>query len=219
MTTPEETKPGAETPATGSALTAGMRRVLWIVGALVVVGISIAIWFFATSSGGEQDPDRAGSPAATSTPTRGPLPGATPTTGSEVLSPAPTESGSGGLPPLPTPTPLIEPPLPESGSATGSLVDGFPTAIVGPVPESDILDSSIASDGTTMQVTLVARTDASADGVEAHYRQLWVALGLSGLAQSSDIAYSDAYSSLTLAFTPTSGTGTVYMIYGVLRTS
>lgn len=216
MATSGETKPGADAPVAARGLTPGMRRVLWIVGAVVVIGIGITVWFFTTSSGGGQEP---GSPAVTSTPTRGPLPGATPTTGSEVQTPPPTEPGSGGLPPLPTPTPLIPPPLPESGSATGSLVEGFPVEIMGPTPESDIVESSIASDGTTMQVTLVARTDAPVDTVEAHYRQLWAGLGLSPGAQQTDLGYSDAYSSLTLAFSPTSGTGTVYMIYGVFRTS
>jgi hypothetical protein len=119
-----------------------------------------------------------------------------------------------------TAKPLVKAPLPASASANGRLVKGFPTAIMGPAPESDILSSSIATQGDTMQVTLVARTDASEKEVTEHYRALWSKLGLTEAASSAgsaDLAYSDQYSSLSLAFT-TAGTGTVYQVFGVLRT-
>jgi hypothetical protein len=92
---------------------------------------------------------------------------------------------------------------------------------MGPAPASDVLESSIATEGSTMQVTLVARTDSPADDVRAHYRGLWSQLGLmeSAGAAPGDVTFSNAHSSLSLAFASASGTGTVYMIYGVLRTS
>ena len=71
-----------------------------------------------------------------------------------------------------------------------------------------------------MQVTLVARSDASADDIRTYYEQKWASLGLaaSGVADGTT-SYSDSLTSLSLAFSPASGTGTIYMIYGVFRTS
>ncbi|HKP06165.1 MAG TPA: hypothetical protein VJU58_02830, partial [Microbacterium sp.] len=150
-----------------------------------------------------------------------PVPGATPTTGSEVPDPdpAPSSRAETGLPPIPAPAPLVALPLPRSGSESGALVAGFPDTIVGPVPGSDVLESSIATEGRTMQVTLVARTDSSAEDVRAHYRDHWARLGLTESvgAAEGDVAFSDMHSSLSVAFTPASGTGTVYLVYGVLR--
>jgi len=198
-----------------------MRAVLWAVGAVVVVGLGLAVWLLVTAPGsGATD---GAEPSATPRPTvtQGPVPGATPTTGSEVQPPEASAPPTDRLPPLPSQTPLVSEPLPASGSASGELVDGFPTELMGPAPDSDILESSIATEGATMQVTLVARTDASPDDVREHYRTLWASLGLSdaGATSGADTAFSDSLSSLSLAFSSSSGTGTVYMVYGVFRAS
>ena len=200
-----------------------MRWVLIGVGTLAFVGVAVAIWLMTVGPGA----DLAGAtptPAPTSTPISappGPAPGATPTTGSEVNTPDSEDSApSDGLPPLPTPTALVEAPLPATASAEGSLVEGFPEQAAGPSGDSVVLTSSIASEGETMQVTLVARTEASADEVRAHYRETWSRLGLAETASTDGAAtaFGDTYTSLSLAFTAGSGTGTVYVIYGVLRT-
>ncbi len=61
-----------------------------------------------------------------------------------------------------------------------------------------------------------------ADDIREHYRPLWAELGPDGGPHRrwiADVAYPIAFTSLTLAFTPASGTGTVYMVFGVFRTS
>jgi hypothetical protein len=218
----------AETGGGTARLTPGMRRTLGVTGAVLALGLAGAIWMMAVGGGRTPiDTDAAATPGATpgvephASVTHGPEPGATPTTGTEVPEPDPSAAPENGLPPLPAPTPLVAGPLPDSGSESGALIDGFPDAVMGPAPASDVLESSIATEGSTMQVTLVARTDSPADDVRAHYRALWSQLGLTESvgAPEGDVAFSNAHSSLSLAFAPASGTGTVYMIYGVLRTN
>jgi hypothetical protein len=121
---------------------------------------------------------------------------------------------------VPAPAPLAAAPLPDSGSASGELVAGFPASVIGPTADSDVLSSSIATEGDTMQVTLVARTDTSTDDIRTHYAQHWAGLGLAPSdSEGAGSAYADAYTSLSLAFSPDSGTGTVYMIHAVFRTN
>lgn len=142
----------------------------------------------------------------------------TPVDGSEVLPPEPHQTESARLPALPQPTPLITAPLPADAAAQGSIVAGFPVTLAGPAPQSDVIDSSIASDGTTMQAALTARTDEAPDAVAAHYRDAWAALGLSPAGgDGADLAYTDRFTSISLAVSET-GTGTVYTLYATLRT-
>ena len=196
-------------------LTPAMRRVLWIVGGVVVLVLVVAVWL-AVAGGGAGG----GTPTPSATPTRGPLPGATTTTGSEVQDPAPGQPEPGRIPPLPAATPLVSPPLPDSASADGKLVKGFPEKIMGAAPDSEIVSSAIATEGNAMQVTLVARTDASPDSVVAYYRDAWAKLALidQGTVAGNDVSYASPHTSLTLAFSPGSGTGTVYTILGSFRT-
>lgn len=204
----------AEPSGRPKLLTPAMRRVLWIVGGLVAVVLVVAVWLAVTGGGG------GGTPAPSATPTRGPLPGATPTTGSEVQDPVSGQPEPGRIPPLPAATPLVSPPLPESASAKGKLVKGFPENIMGTAPDSDIVSSAIATEGNAMQVTLVARTDASPDSIVAHYRDTWAQLGLvdQGTTGGDGASFAGPHTSLTLAFSPGSGTGTVYTILGSFRT-
>ncbi|HWI32150.1 MAG TPA: hypothetical protein VNT50_11715 [Microbacterium sp.] len=198
-------------------LTPAMLRVMIVVGSLVVVGLIIAAWLFLGSPNRGAD-DVAATPVASS-PTQGPVPGATPTTGSEVLPPS--ESSGIRLPSLAPAEPLIAAPFPASASSDNELVAGFPADIMGPMPGSDVLNSSIAAEGDTMQVALVARTNASQEEIQAHFRAAWASLGLSAAAEGSaeGVSYAGPYESLALSFSPSSGTGTVYAIYGVFRAS
>ncbi len=223
-------------------LTPGMRRVLLIVGALTAVGLAMTLWLSVggggsllsgTPGGGAAAPGDSSSgdsaPGTQPTPsdggplpetTPGPVPEATPTTGSEVPDPDPTAPPGNRLPPLPQPSPLVDPPLPASASASGTLVDGFPRAIMAPAPGSDVITSAIATDGDRMQVTLVARSDASADDVRAHYSTLWASLGLTDAGSApGGASFSHSFATLSLAFSPPGGTGTVYAVYGVFRSS
>ncbi len=197
-------------------LTTGMRMVLIAVGAVVVVGGITAVWLL---SAGASAPGAQVSESSAAHATSGPLPGATATTGSEVVSPQPgqTQTDPDRLPPLDAPTPLATAPLPPSASATGSLVDGFPETVMGPTSDADVVSSSIATQDTTMQVALVARTDSSSADVIAHYKALWEGLGLSVSATANAATAVGSFESLTLSFS-SSGTGTVYSLFGVLRT-
>ncbi|MFC8682186.1 hypothetical protein ACFT30_11745 [Microbacterium ureisolvens] len=194
-----------------------MWRVLIGVGVVVLLVIGVAVWFFTAASpvpGDEAAGEAAPGPSVTVSP--GPRPDATPTTGSEVLPPTPSETGLPGLEPA---APLVPSPLPASASGGAELVEGYPVEVMGPAEGADVVQNSIATEGDVMQVSLVARTDASPDALSAHYAELWASLGLMPQPASGDgsVSFTGAYDSLTLAFTPASGTGTVYMIQAVFR--
>lgn len=196
-----------------------MRITLWTVGAVVVAGILLALAFLLTPPAA--GPGSGATPSAVASPTHGPDPDGTPVPGSEVQAPDASATDPNRLPPREASGPLVTPPLPPSASAEGSLVEGFPRDIMGPTADSDVVSSSIATEGDTMQVTLVARTDQSEEDVRSHFRSVWTSLGLveSAQDQGTSLAVDDGANSLSLAFTPSSGTGTVYMVYGVFRTS
>lgn len=222
-------KRGTWTPATRIAVAA--------VIALVAAGVVMIVLLTGGSPPTAQPaPPAASSPTASGAPSAGPLPGATPTTGSEVTPPAtgspslprPTTPPNAGQPPqtgpgtAPAPRdadrPLVAAPLPPPGSRTGGLVAGYPARIVGPLNGSDVVSSSISTEGTVMQLSLVATSSASADAVRAHYRDLWRSLGLKDRkAGDGTVTYAGAYESLSLSV-GASGTGNRYTIYGVFRT-
>ena len=197
-----------------------MKITIGLVAAVVALGLVIAIALLVwTPAGSAGDPGA--TPSATVSPSRGPDPQGTPVAGSEVQTPDPSATNPNRLPPRHETGPLIEPPLPPSASAEGALVDGFPAHIMGPTGTSDIVSSSIATEGDTMQVTLVARTDEPQQDVRAHFSSVWNSLGLaeSPSNETASLTVEDGSNSLSLAITPSSGTGTVYMVYGVFRTS
>ena len=222
----DEVAPDAGAPPDEAAARGRTRgRRMLVIGAAALAGVLIAgAALIASWGGGAPSPrDAAPSPSATptATPRPGAAPGGTPAEGSEVPDPdeaAPEASGPGGAEPTPDTTPFVGTTLPSSGSATGELVEGFPEPIMTPMTESDVLDSSIATEGDAMQVTLVARSTASPDEIREHYRSVWAGSGLEPAGtQASGAAFANASTSLTLAFTPESGTGTVYVLFGVFR--
>lgn len=210
---------GEKTRSENRGLTPAMRWTLYIALGIMVVALIVSLPFLLNAPAPDGEPATVAN-AAPSTPTRGPVPGAAPTTGSEVQTPAPEQSDSNGLPPLPEVAPRVTAPLPESAQSEGTLVDGFPTAEMAPANASEVLSSTIATEGERMQVSLMARTDADQDSILQHYRQTWSALGLTDAAQtggSAELVFADAFTNLSLVFSPTSGTGTVYTLYGVYR--
>jgi|GEM_PF-2222706 len=206
--------------ASRSGLTPTMWGVLIAVGVVVLVIAGAAVWLFAAPVGEREGAVPTPQPSATAPVSQGPLPDATPTTGSEVPALPETDS-AGGLPGLPPSASLLAGPLPESATGAAELVAGFPTDVMGPAPEATVVQNSIATEGDVMQVSLVARTDASPQEILDHYAQLWASKGLVVAPESGDgsVAYTSSFDSLTLAFTPAAGTGTVYMVHGVFRTS
>lgn len=191
----------------------------WVIGgvaALVVAGLAWAAWTATSQTG-----DAGSAPtttAAAAVPTTGASPDATPVDGSEVVEPTPDQMDADRLPALPQPTPRVAVPLPANASMQGAIVDGFPSAVAGAAPDSDVVDTSVSSDGTTMQAAMSARTDRSPSDVADHYRGMWAALGLAPATDGTDdVAYSDAYTSVSLAIRE-SGTGTLYTVFATLRT-
>ena len=195
------------------ALTPAMKTAIAVVGVLVVGGIIVVAALTAT---GQPEVAPTASPSSTAAPSSGPLPGATPTTGSEVQPP--TASPRSGLPPLEPAEPLIGAPLPEPGSRSGGLVTGFPAGVADPMQDSNIVSSSIATEGAVMQLSLVASSAETPDAIREHYSALWTSLGLRAVPTDDEtVAFTGDYESLTLSV-GTSGTGNLYTIFGVLRT-
>jgi hypothetical protein len=211
-------QPSEETVRT-SALNPAMRRVLIIVGIVVAISIGVAVWFLtAPSRDGETGAGADPQPSFSSSVTQGPIPGGIPTSGSEVQDPDPSAPPLDRLPSRAPAAPLVPSPFPDAGRGMQNLVDGFPTNVMGPVSGSDIVENSIATEGTTMQVTLVARSEMTQQEISDYYSTLWSSLGL-GQQSTSDsvLGFASSFESLSLAFVPSSGTGTVYMIYGTFR--
>lgn len=207
--------------------TTPMRVAVVSVAVLVAAGIVLIVMLTAASPPAAESGPTAASPTALPT-TAGPHPGATPTTGSEVLPPSPTDPDAAappdastpgpGLPPLQKTDPLMSAPLPPSGARDGALVAGYPASIAGPLPGSAIVTSALSTEGSVMQLTLVAVSSASVDELRAHYRRLWASLGMTDqLSDDGTVTSAGAHESLTLSVAD-SGTGNRYTIYGVFRT-
>ncbi|MGB3375162.1 MAG: hypothetical protein WBA87_08495 [Microbacterium sp.] len=199
------------------ALTRGMKIALVLVGGVIIIGAAIIVALAMNGAAPDQAGSSASAPPASSTPPKsGPLPGATPTSGSEVQPP--TAPPHTGLPRLETPIPLIPAPLPDSAARSGGLAAGFPDAVVGPMDGSNVVSSSIATEGAAMQVDLVAVTKAGPDEIRSHYSRLWSSLGMQErTVADGTVAFTGPYESMTLAV-ETTGTGTRYTIHAVFRT-
>ncbi|MFJ6653884.1 hypothetical protein ACIQLJ_13925 [Microbacterium sp. NPDC091313] len=187
------------------------------VGLVVAAGLAVAAWF-AFAPGPSPSGQTAGAAASAPAASSGADPLATPTTGSEVLPPAETARPRDGVPAPPAASPRVSLPLPAAGSDDGGVIDGFPTDLASPTDGSDVLSTSLATEGDVLQFSLRARTDADGGDVASHYTALWSSLGLAPAPASDDgsVSYQDGYSSVTIA-TQASGTGLIYTIYGVLR--
>lgn len=75
------------------------------------------------------------------------------------------------------PKPLVSKPLPATASARGSIVAGFP-AVIPKAPKSTVAFSSVATQGTRMQVGLDATSGISPADVLSYYRTTFTRLGL-----------------------------------------
>ncbi|WP_438354495.1 hypothetical protein [Microbacterium sp. CJ88] len=207
-----------------AGLSPAMRWTLIGVGAVVVIGVIVAVWLLTT--GGRSGTGSGADGGPSTNVTQGPLPDATPTSGSEVLPP--TGSVDNTLPPVAPPVPiepvapaeaLVPPPYPASATAEGDLAAGFPVDVLGPMPASDVISSSIATEGSTMQVTLEGRTDTAVADVRAYYAQKWAALGLQEQSTSDgSLTYTGRGAALSLSANE-GGTGIRYTLFGVFRAS
>lgn len=161
--------------------------VLVLVGA---VAVALGAFLLTGSPDGESDqaaPDTAG--------------------GSEAL-----ETGDDSIEPLPLPAgdPLIGSPVPESGSAAGELVEGFPEEALPLAPGSDLTSSSIAVEGSRVQAGLVATSTSTAADLLNFYRAAYAELELSerdtaALPGSTSVVFTRDADAITLTVTERDG--------------
>ncbi|WP_166874836.1 hypothetical protein [Salinibacterium sp. ZJ450] len=128
-------------------------------------------------------------PTATPGPDDGEEPGGTnadgaPGSGSDGAPGSAPGSGAPGTTPAdptppvgPAPAPLFVAPLPATASAEGELTTGFPSQVVPLAPDSRVVSSSLASEGTRLQVGLTATSGTAAAAVLDHYQSVYGPLG------------------------------------------
>lgn len=154
-----------------------------------------------------------GAAAKTQTDAPGPLQSKRFTT--EVLP------GGGAAGALPKSTPLPYPlsgPLPEMASAVGSIAKGYPSEVAPVAPHSAIATTSVASQGTHLQVTLTANSTMSVISILAFYRTTFAKYGMydtpaPALGGSTALAFTRGSNSVTLTVTPIAR-GSSYVLYG-----
>jgi hypothetical protein len=139
-------------------------------------------------------------------------------TSSEVL-PAPKDKSPLGLPPSPPLAPLVTSPLPKSASAAGSLVAGFPSAVIPLHPDTTVETSSVASAENRLQVTLTATTSATTEAVLEFYRVSLAANNLvdsvaPAAAGSTALLFARGADTILLTVTPTGSGGSTVSVFG-----
>lgn len=111
-------------------------------------------------------------PTPPSSPDKAPLvkaPAAAPD-GSNPLEVLPPNSDkTNTLPPSAKAPALLSGPAPSNSSANGELAAGYPAASLPPEPKSAVISSSVSSDGTHIQLSLVATSGTDTDGVLSFY--------------------------------------------------
>lgn len=116
--------------------------------------------------------------------------------------------------------PLVGTPLPPSASARGSIVKGFP-AVIPQAPNSTVVFSSIATQGTRMQVGLEATTTSSAADVLSFYRTAFEPLGLvaadaPAAEGSTALTFVRGDNGITVTVSDSAGGHAHYTVTGVL---
>lgn len=204
------------------------------IGLVLVAGVAVAATLLVVNgtrddvASQSSSPDGTATSAAPSGNAKGTSPnGVTNGEGSEVIR-IPDGTAKKGLPGLSRTKPatqaaLITRPLPKTASSRGRVVAGFPTAVVGVVPNSIVRSSGISSTDSTLQVSIVADNAKSPGGIIAFYRK---ALGAQGFAESSAPATGGSTASHfvrgadRLVVTTTPGAKeTSYSVFGTLHAS
>lgn len=179
-------------------------------------------------------PSAVGTPGAPSNGTASTAP-ADPAPGASAPSPGtPVHEPSTEVLPLPSSSPLSLPPstplpdlvtspLPATASATGKIVRGFPSTLLSTAPESQVVSSSVAAEGSHLQASLAATSTLSADEVLLYYRTAFAPFGLLDSAApatsgSSALVFTRGADTVTLTVTGDAG-GTGYVIFGALTAS
>lgn len=162
------------------------------------------------------DPPASGAPVPSAPTAKSTPPAAGKRFTTEVIPADPAAAPA--LPPS-TPVPYpVSAPLPKTASATGGIVEGFPTAVIPLLPGSKVKTSSIASDSPQLQVSLTGTTTGSVTDVVAFYRQALATFGMYDAAApaldgATSVTYSRDGNAVTLTATP-AGTGTSFALFG-----
>ncbi|WP_372593089.1 hypothetical protein [Actinotalea sp.] len=166
-----------------TARTAAARRVDRPAGALLV---ALAMLGATACTSSSDEPTDSSSTSVSSGASEGGSGGTEPSGGGTEGAGSTEGSGSSGadgsasetLPdPTPTATALVPPgdivvltgPMPATASATGRLVDGYPSSIVPVLDEITVVSSSVSSQGDRLQLGLQGSSDLSPDEVTAAY--------------------------------------------------
>lgn len=196
--------------------------VLVTAGALIVQQSSTPPAPAATSEAGGENP--ASSMPAADSPAPDPtavLPGssstALPGESTEARATAP-DAPAGPAPAAPVPA-LVTLPLPDTSSAVGSVVVGFPDRVLPAAPQSSIASSSVAAEGSRLQAALAAKTSLPAQEVLDFYSTALMELGLVGAPVpapdgSSALVFTRGVNTVTLTATPVAD-GSEYTVFGI----
>lgn len=147
--------------------------------------------------------------------------------GSPTQRPAPREhAGNSSGPDAPSePTPATEAPrilpgaAPAIANALGRLATSFPETVP-PAPQSQIQSSSLTSEGSSVQLTLAARTTLPQPEILDFYRAQFAQYGLidvpaPAVEGSTALLFTRDDDSITLTVTPVDG-GVDYIVFGAL---
>ena len=151
-------------------------------------------------------PDPGGGDAVTVEPPTGDA-AAGPDAGAEVLPPVESDPGVPALPPSDPIPPLLHAPAPDTATAEGALVDGFPSFLT-PAPSSTVAASMVASEGANVQAAFSATSTNTVEAVQDYFDGIFAALALHptqapAVGGSTAWAYSRGAESVTVTLTPT----------------
>ena len=144
-----------------------------------------------------------------------------PETGAEI-PPAPPEDAAAeqALPESEAQPPVLVGPKPETATAVGAVVAGFPAGIP-VIGGSDVLTSDVAVEDQRVRVSLTATTAASGAEVLTEYDSAFAENGFNAaeapaVGGSAARAYSRGVESATVTVTPTATGGSEYSVLALL---
>lgn len=170
------------------------------------------------TGGATMPPSDTASPSSDPTaPLPGSAPSALPGESTEARATGPDTPAD--APPESSPPALVTLPLPDTSSAVGSVVAGFPDRVLPAAPQSSITSSSVAAEGSRLQAALSAETPLTAPEVLDFYRTALTGLGLTAapvpaVDGSSALVFSRGLNTVTITATPVES-GSQYLVFGI----
>ncbi|TFD84574.1 hypothetical protein E3T61_19160 [Cryobacterium lactosi] len=210
------------------------RRLVAVISVAAVVLVTTGALFVQQSStapapsvtsqagGGRQAPSAPGAESATPAPSAA-LPGSSSTAPPGVSTEARANDPDAAADPAPeSPSPLpalVSLPLPDTSSAVGSVVAGFPDQVLPAAPQSSIASSSVAAEGSRLQAALVAQTPLTTQEVLDFYSATLTELGLVSAPVpapdgSSALVFTRGVNTVTLTASPVAS-GSEYTVFGI----